>query len=82
MRDSTDPAMMARVRCADWLNDAASRLETQADGMEADLEAMQVASASVSGGGKKGRGAAAGAAAMAAERMEHLNAMVRVVCCR
>ncbi|KAL4448046.1 hypothetical protein ABPG75_005265 [Micractinium tetrahymenae] len=40
MRDSTDPLMVAKVHCADWINDSVSQLETQIEHFEADLEAM------------------------------------------
>lgn len=39
-RADMDPALLAKIRCADWLNDAVSRLETQTEQLEADLEAL------------------------------------------
>ncbi|KAI3438424.1 hypothetical protein D9Q98_000855 [Chlorella vulgaris] len=38
-RDSTDPLMVAKCKCADWLSDAVAQLETQVEQFEADLEA-------------------------------------------
>eukprot|EP00887_Chlorella_sp_A99_P004683 scaffold4.g4683.t1 len=39
-RDSTDPLTQAKFKCADWLNDVVSQLETQVEQAEADLEAL------------------------------------------
>jgi CCR4-NOT transcription complex subunit 3 len=39
-REETDPATLAKLKCADWLNDVVSRLETQTEALEADLEAL------------------------------------------
>jgi hypothetical protein len=33
-RDSTDPLMVAKCKCADWLSDAVAQLETQAGGRQ------------------------------------------------
>lgn len=39
-REETDPGTLAKLKCADWLNDVVSRLETQTEALEADLEAL------------------------------------------
>ncbi|PRW39295.1 Not1 domain-containing [Chlorella sorokiniana] len=54
-RDSTDPVMMRKVQCADWLSDTVSQLETQVEQFEADLEALGPSASGKSGKNKPHR---------------------------
>jgi CCR4-NOT transcription complex subunit 3 len=55
-RDDTDPAVVEKIKCADWLNTVVTELETQIEQQEADLEALGPA-ATGKGKGKSSCGA-------------------------
>ena len=58
-RDDVDPAAQAKSKCGEWLSDVVTRLETQLEQLEADLEEI--------GGAGKGRGKGGAATGHAAE---------------
>jgi CCR4-NOT transcription complex subunit 3 len=64
-RDDTDPAVIAKIQCADWLNDVVTQLETQIEQQEADLEALGPAAT----GKAKGKSTSANSAAEKAKEL-------------
>jgi CCR4-NOT transcription complex subunit 3 len=66
-RDETDPALVAKIKCADWLNDIVTQLETQIEQQEADLEALGPAAMGKSKSKSSGNAANAAAAEKAKE---------------
>ncbi|KAG7675208.1 hypothetical protein Ndes2526B_g08070 [Nannochloris sp. 'desiccata'] len=66
-RDDTDPSVIAKIQCADWLNDVVTQLETQIEQQEADLEALGPAATG------KGKGKASSASSAVAEKAKELS---------
>ena len=73
-RDTADPVAVAKLRCADWLNDAVSRLEEQTEVLEADMEAL----GATGGRGKAGKASSAAAATLAKHISTHREHVARI----